>query len=845
MMAAIKKWFAPPVFEGDEEKTRRASFLNLTILIFLSFLGFLILGSLFAGTIRAGIGLTVSFLFCVVLFLYYLLQHGKVALAGTGMLILVFLAIVIVEIINGTVRVPATLGYLFVIITAGVLFEWRGTLLSICICSLAVLGLILAENADMLPQSVHIIPLANWITYTWLFGLIGAVSFWGQLNTQHALGRAEQEIKARERVELDLRKLARAVEQSPASIVITDLDGNIEYVNPRFTQVTGYSSEEAAGKNPRFLKTNLTAPETHIQLWQTITQGKEWHGEFVNRKKDGTLYYESATISPIADLHGSVLLYMAIKEDVTERKQVEAALVKTALEREAALEKVSKYKLELELQNEEKAQRAAELLIANQELTFQNEEKAKRAAELLIAIQELTFQNEEKAKRAAELLVAIQELAFQNTEKAKRAAELLIANQELAFQNTEKAKRAAELLIANLGLTYQNEKKEKRAAELGIANQELVFQNEEKIKRAAELDLVNAYLENLINYANAPIIVWDPQFQITRFNHAFEFLTGRIEADVLGQSLEILFPATSIEKSMAQIQATLDGERWESVEIEILHRDASIRTVLWNSATLFEPDGKTVLATIAQGQDITRRKQVEAALTNTNRTLEETAIQRQAALEKVSKYKTELEAQNTELYDKQTQLEALRKRYFGLYDLAPVGYCTLCKKGLILEANLTAATLLGATRESMLNFPMSRFIGKNYQDQYTFHRKKFVETGKSHVAELQMVKQDGAIFWAQLETSFSLGDNKEPQARVLISDISERKEIENLLQDAEKRLSTLAEYSQALTWEVDAEGLYNYISPTCLSMLGFTSDEIIAKKYFYDLHPEEERAAFK
>ena len=124
----------------------------------------------------------------------------------------------------------------------------------------------------------------------------------------------------------------------------------------------------------------------------------------------------------------------------------------------------------------------------------------------------------------------------------------------------------------------------------------------------------NAYLENLINYANAPIIVWDPQFRITRFNHAFEFLSGRTEAQVLGQSLEFLFPSALRERSMALIRQTLSGQRWEVVEIKIQHRDGSVRTVLWNSATLFAADGQTPLATIAQGQDITERKQAEEQL---------------------------------------------------------------------------------------------------------------------------------------------------------------------------------------------------------------------------------------
>lgn len=119
------------------------------------------------------------------------------------------------------------------------------------------------------------------------------------------------------------------------------------------------------------------------------------------------------------------------------------------------------------------------------------------------------------------------------------------------------------------------------------------------------------YLQNLIDYANAPIIVWDPAFRITRFNHAFELLTGRSAKDVVGKPLDILFPDESREESSALIRRTQTGERWETVEIPILRRDGTVRTVLWNSATLFAQDGKSVTATIAQGQDVTERREAE------------------------------------------------------------------------------------------------------------------------------------------------------------------------------------------------------------------------------------------
>jgi PAS domain S-box-containing protein len=119
------------------------------------------------------------------------------------------------------------------------------------------------------------------------------------------------------------------------------------------------------------------------------------------------------------------------------------------------------------------------------------------------------------------------------------------------------------------------------------------------------------YLDNLITYANAPIIVWDPQFRITLFNRAFEHLTGRKAKEILGKPLEILLPQNYVIPAMDLIKKTLEGERWESVEIPILHKKGGVRTVLWNSASIFGSDGKTIVSTIAQGQDITDRKKVE------------------------------------------------------------------------------------------------------------------------------------------------------------------------------------------------------------------------------------------
>ena len=122
------------------------------------------------------------------------------------------------------------------------------------------------------------------------------------------------------------RKLTRAVEQSANIVVITDLQGDIEYVNPKFTETTGYAAEEVIGRNPRILKSGETSQEEYRRMWQTITHGGEWRGEFHNRRKDGSLYWENASIAPVRNEKGEIAHFVAVKEDITRRKDAEEAL---------------------------------------------------------------------------------------------------------------------------------------------------------------------------------------------------------------------------------------------------------------------------------------------------------------------------------------------------------------------------------------------------------------------------------------------------------------------------------------------------------------------------------------
>ncbi|GFE59850.1 diguanylate cyclase domain-containing protein [Geobacter sp. AOG2] len=123
-----------------------------------------------------------------------------------------------------------------------------------------------------------------------------------------------------------LNLLSQAMEQAPASVLITDLQGAIEYVNTTFTKVTGYSTQEIIGKNPRILKSDLNPPELYRELWNSIREGKEWECELANRRKDGQVYWELAKFCPLRNSAGAIIKYLKVSQDITERKHYEENL---------------------------------------------------------------------------------------------------------------------------------------------------------------------------------------------------------------------------------------------------------------------------------------------------------------------------------------------------------------------------------------------------------------------------------------------------------------------------------------------------------------------------------------
>ncbi|WP_084273368.1 PAS domain-containing sensor histidine kinase [Maribacter antarcticus] len=433
----------------------------------------------------------------------------------------------------------------------------------------------------------------------------------------------------------------------------TDANFNITFVNDNFCELYGYHREELIGQNHRILNSQKQPDVFFSDMISTISSGKVFKGEVLNKQKGGQLYWMDITIMPFKDLNEKIFKYVAIMFDVntqTTQKEVllkqadQLVLANTELafqneEKEKRADELDIANKELAFQNEEKQKRAEELILANTELAFQNNEKEKRAEELDIANTELAFQNKEKEKRAEELVLANTELAFQNEEKEKRADELDIANTELAFQNKEKEKRADELDIANTELAFQNKEKEKRADELAIANTELAFQNKEKDNRADELILANKEKQKranelilankelafqteldvyrsemervahdltlLIDTANAPIFGIDSKGLVNEWNQTSEKITGFTKDEVLGKDLVQNYITEDYRESVKKVlDDALLGQETANYEFPLFAKDGQRVMVLLNSSTRRDAKGK-ITGVLGVGQDIT------------------------------------------------------------------------------------------------------------------------------------------------------------------------------------------------------------------------------------------------
>jgi PAS domain S-box-containing protein len=403
------------------------------------------------------------------------------------------------------------------------------------------------------------------------------VSFVYQVEHQTVIQCNIRDITERKRAEEALRESEERFRELTNSITdvffAMDQDLRYTYWNKASEELTGIPAQDAIGKSIHEIFADTPETRRAVEIYQDVIK-TEHPRSFENEYNlGGKRFYFDISVYPTAD--GIAV----ISTDITGDKEAEEALKKSTrlLTDVGEMAKVGGWELDL----------------STKEVSLTEEVSRIHGVEPGYKLNLEEAKNFYAPKSRAALEVVL-----------KKAAETgePYDLESLFIPSGSKDK----IWVRSLGKAiYSDDKIVKLAG---------TFQNIDKYKRAEEtLRETNEYLHKLIDYASAPIMVWDPRFLITRFNEAFEHLTGRTEQEVLGQKIDILFPAESREASLALIKKTLEGERWESVKIPILAADGTIHTVLWNSANILTADAELV-STIAQGVDITQSEMAEKEL---------------------------------------------------------------------------------------------------------------------------------------------------------------------------------------------------------------------------------------
>ena len=340
MKNKISRWLAPPVFEDDTRKNWYASLLNAILITIVLLVTLIIIGSLLGGKTTTTIFVLDGVIIAIFLLLRRLLFSNKVKLTGVLSIVFVFIMLTAIIIAQGTIRTPAPSVFLLTVIIAGLLFGRNGIIITTISSSLIILGLILAENASLLPSPESAVTITRWVTYTSLFGLTGALTYFSHHTTMQLLEAQFKEVAARKQTEETLRQSERKhrilAENSMDMIWTADLDSNFTYISPAIEHHLGYSSEEALSlKLEDLLPPASIAKVTNImskllvdtQRTNTKENALTLHTtEIENIHKNGSIIPFEVSTSFLLNEDNEPIGIMGTSRNIIKRKEAERRL---------------------------------------------------------------------------------------------------------------------------------------------------------------------------------------------------------------------------------------------------------------------------------------------------------------------------------------------------------------------------------------------------------------------------------------------------------------------------------------------------------------------------------------
>jgi PAS domain S-box-containing protein len=380
--------------------------------------------------------------------------------------------------------------------------------------------------------------------------------------------------EAQDKLKESEERIKSIVTTSQEWIWAIDSKGKYTFSNPAIENILGYRPDEIIGKDSLILIHADDVARVREVLAKCATLKTGWSNLVLRWKhKDGSYRYLESNAVPILDSYEVISGFQGTDRDITDRKKAEEALLRVSKAVESSSDAIG-------------------MSDAQGHHFYHNK-----------AFTEL-FEYTPEELEAAGGGPAV----YENSNVARKVFDTIKGGVSWSGEVEMVSKSGRKFLV----LERADAIKDESGKVIGLVG---IHMDITERKRAEDkLRETRDYMENLIEHANVPMVVWTPDFRITRFNRAFERLTGMKAQSVIGKELKILFPRETRERSMSFIRTALKGARWEVVEMPVVNVQGDLRTVLWNISTIYAEDKKTPTAIIAQGQDITERKQAEEAL---------------------------------------------------------------------------------------------------------------------------------------------------------------------------------------------------------------------------------------